>query len=114
MSLSDMTAADLIGNESNLYKGMLTENYVAQSFASNQIQLHFWKSKNNAEIDFLIAYKGSVVPVEVKSATNTKSKSLKYYREKYSPKLSIKVSANNFNESNGVKSVPLYAAYLIK
>jgi len=114
MSLSDMTAADLIGKESNLYKGMLTENYVAQTFASNKIQLYFWKSKNNAEIDFLISYKGSVVPVEVKSATNTKSKSLKYYREKYSPKLSMKVSANNFNESSGVKSIPLYAAYLIK
>jgi len=59
-------------------------------------------------------YKGSIVHVEVKSATNTKSKSLKYYREKYSPKLSMKISANNFNESNGVKSIPLYAAYLIR
>ncbi len=114
MSLAGMSAADLISNEANLYRGMLTENYVAQALAFNQIPLYYWRSKYNAEIDFLISIDGHVVPVEVKASTNTKSKSLKVYREQYSPEFAIKLSANNFNVSNGVKSIPLYAAYMIK
>jgi predicted AAA+ superfamily ATPase len=113
MSLARMKAVDLLSDSSLLYKGMIAENYVAQTFTNNQIPLHFWKSKHNAEIDFLISMQGMIIPVEVKSSSNTKSKSLKIYRELYSPSISIKLSANNFNKSNGILSIPLYAAYLI-
>lgn len=111
--LSGIKLKDLYANDFNLYKGMLCENYVAQSFAANGLKLNYWKSKKDAEIDFLLNIDGNVIPVEVKSATNTKAKSLKIYIEKYNPKYSIKISSRNFGFVNNIKSIPLYSVYLI-
>ncbi len=112
--LSEITPNNLLSDDFNLYKGMLSENYVAQTFIANNFSLYYWKSKKNAEIDFLINYKGEIIPVEVKAAENTKAKSLKVYIERYNPRYSIKISAKNFGFVNNIKSIPLYAAYLLK
>ena len=112
--LSNMTPYDIVSESSNLYRGMLTENYVAQTLASGELGLNYWRSSNVAEIDFVLSIQGTVIPIEVKSATNTKSKSLNVYKDKYKPKYAIKISGKNFGFVNGIKSVPLYAAYMIK
>lgn len=112
--LAGIGAIDLMGKEISQYMGMLCENYIAQSFVSNKINLHYWKSKNDAEIDFLINIEGSIIPVEVKASINTKSKSLKVYTGKYKPEYAIRISSKNFGFVNNIKSVPHYAAYLIK
>ena len=113
MELSRMTLYDLFNDEANIFRGMITENFVAQTLTCSGIDLNYWKSGHTGEIDFLINIKGNVIPVEVKSATNTKSKSLKIYKEKYNPKYSIKISTKNFGYANNIKSVPLYAVHLI-
>jgi len=95
-------------------KGAMTENYVAQEFVANNHTLYYWESNNIAEVDFVLQLKDGVVPVEVKSATNTQSKSLKVFIEKYNPKYSIRISAKNFGFENNIKSVPLYAVFCIK
>ena len=69
---------------------------------------------NSAEIDFLLYNQDGIIPVEVKANDNTKSKSLKIYVEKYNPKYSIRISTKNFGFTNNIKSIPLYAAFLIK
>ncbi|HCC07121.1 MAG TPA: ATPase [Clostridiales bacterium] len=112
--LSNMSAYDIYNEDGNIFKGMLTENYVAQALASKDYNLNYWRSSNTSEIDFLMSIKGEIIPIEVKSATNTKSKSLNVYIDKYSPKYSIRISAKNFGFVNNIKSVPLYAAHLIK
>jgi len=111
--LSSIKLKDLYANDFNLYKGMLCENYVAQSFVANCLKLNYWKSKKDAEIDFLLNIDGNVIPIEVKSATNAKAKSLKIYIEKYNPKYSIKISSRNFGFVNNIKSIPLYSVYLL-
>lgn len=112
--LAGFTKKDIYSDEMKLFSGMLTENYVANSLVSNKINLHYWKSKHDAEIDFLINIEGSIIPIEVKASNNTKSKSLKVYIEKYKPTYSIRISDKNFGFVNGIKSVPLYAVYMIK
>ncbi|WP_240839077.1 ATP-binding protein [Acidaminobacter sp. JC074] len=112
MELADMTPLDINASGSKLYSGMITENYVAQMLAKN-FSLYYWRSGNTAEIDFLINVGGHIIPVEVKASTNTKSKALKVYIEKYNPNYAIKISAKNFGFSNGIKSVPLYAVHLL-
>jgi uncharacterized protein len=112
--LAEITPKDLISDEINLYRGMLTENYVAQSLTTNSQRLYYWKSKRDAEMDFILHINGAVIPLEVKASTNTKSKSLKVYCEKYNPKYSIKMSAKNFGATDKIRSVPLYAAHLLK
>lgn len=71
------------------------------------------KRERGAEIDFVIQRKEKRIPVEVKSADNTKAKSLRVYMETYRPDYAIKLSAKNFSFENGKKTVPLYAAFCI-
>ncbi len=54
-----------------------------------------------------------IVPIEVKTGKRTKSRSLNLFVEKYKPPYSIRVSSKNFGLENGIKSVPLYAAFCI-
>ena len=56
---------------------------------------------------------GKIIPVEVKSADNTRAKSLENYMKKYKPEYAIKVSSKNFGFENNIKSIPLYAVFCI-
>lgn len=111
--MADMTPYDLYSLGGKLFSGMLTENYIAQTLTASSIGLYCWRSGNTAEIDFLVNIKGEIIPVEVKASTNTKSKALKTYMEKYKPAYAIKISGKNFGYNGMIKSIPLYAAYLI-
>lgn len=67
------------------------------------------------EIDFAITNKeGNVIPIEVKSGTHIKSRSLSNYVLKYKSEYAIRVSARNFGFSNNIYSVPLYAIFCIE
>ena len=55
----------------------------------------------------------SFFPIEVKSADNTRAKSLKVYMDTYKPAYAIKLSAKNFGFEDNKKIVPLYAAFCI-
>lgn len=93
-------------------KGALTENFVMNSLISNQFQPYYWESQGKAEVDFVVQMSdGKVIPIEVKSSENVRSKSLKQFIDKYKPAYSIRVSTKNFGFENGIKSVPLYALH---
>jgi hypothetical protein len=112
--MADMTPYDLYSAGGKLFSGMLTENYIAQILTASGIGLYYWRSGNTAEIDFLVNIEGEIIPLEVKASTNTKSKALKIYMETYKPAYAIKISGKNFGYSGLIKSVPLYAAHLIR
>lgn len=98
----------------NDFKGALTENYVCFSLNANGYTPYYWESKGNAEVDFLIQDKdGYIIPIEVKAAEHVRAKSLQQYIKKYQPKYAIRVSGKNFGFENGIKSIPLYATFLI-
>lgn len=99
--------------ELNDFKGGMVENYVNVQLTINGYHTFYWMSERGAEIDFVIQREGKLIPVEVKSADNTKAKSLKVYMETYKPDYAIKLSAKNFSFENGKKTVPLYAAFCI-
>lgn len=96
-----------------LYKGAITENYVATQLASNGYDLYYWETMNGSEVDFIIIRDEKVIPIKVKSSENTKSKSLNSFVNQYKPKYSIRVSSKNFGFENNIKSVPLYAVFCI-
>ena len=112
----NITKEQILEDKIGLYKGAVTENYVANQLLINDFPLYYWESSGEAEVDFLITTNDGVIPIEVKAADNTKSKSLKIYTEKYKPKYSIKISTKNFgfDKRNNIKSVPLYAVFCIK
>ena len=95
------------------FKGGLTENYVCTQLLANGLPLFYWTSGNQAEIDFITRIGQDIIPIEVKSAAHTQSKSLAVYAKTHNPAYSIRISAKNFDFENGIKSVPLYAAFCI-
>ncbi len=107
---------DILTDNISLYKGIMIENYVANQLLCNGFDLYYWKNDATAEIDFLIYTKDGIVPVEVKAGDNTQSKSLNVYNNSYEPKYSIRISTKDFgyNEKTRIKSIPLYAVFMIK
>lgn len=91
------------------FKGALTENYILQSLVCqfNEVP-RYWTSQNKAEVDFLLQIENEIIPVEVKSNLNVKSKSLFYYRQKYNPNLCLRYSLNNLNYNDGIINIPLF------
>lgn len=111
----DLVANDILYmvEELNDFKGGMTENYVNVQLTINGYTTYYWESDRGAEVDFVIQREGQLIPVEVKSADNTKAKSLKVYIDTYKPTYAIKLSARNFGFEDGKKTVPLYAAFCI-
>jgi hypothetical protein len=99
-------------NEHNLFKGAVTENYVAQHLKAKGYDLYYWKSNSN-EVDFILQMGENIIPIEVKSSTNIRSRSLMEYIRQYQPHQSFRISKRNFGLIDGIKSVPLYAIHLI-
>ncbi len=111
----DLAANDILYmvEEINDFKGGMAENYVNVQLAINGYRTYYWESNHSAEIDFIIQREGKLIPVEVKSADNTKAKSLKIYMDTYKPAYAIKLSTKNFAFEDNKKIVPLYAAFCI-
>ena len=95
------------------YKGILAENYVAGQLVASGEPLFYWRSENTAEVDFLLSGDEGIIPVEVKAGKRVDSPSLRVYQASYSPPYMIRVSTKNFAFENGIKSVPLYAAFCL-
>lgn len=95
------------------FKGGMAENYVNVQLTINGYRTYYWESKRGAEIDFIIQRNSQLIPIEVKSADNTRAKSLGIYMTTYNPAYAIKLSAKNFGFENNKKIVPLYAAFCI-
>lgn len=95
------------------FRGAIAENYVASALTSAGHQPFYWESQGKAEVDFLIQKDENIIPLEVKSSDNVRSKSLKQYISLYHPKISYRISTRNFGFENNIKSVPLYAVFCI-
>lgn len=100
-------------HENNTFLGAIAENYVAQALVAKGFHLYYWKSNNSAEVDFIVQQDSQVVPLEVKSGKNTRSRSLNVYCARYKSQLAYRFSQKNFGFENGIKSVPLYAVFCI-
>lgn len=111
----DLAANDILYmvEELNDFKGGMAENYVNVQLSINGYHTYYWESKRGAEIDFVIQRDGQLIPIEVKSADNTRAKSLKVYMDTYKPSYAIKPSTKNFAFEDNKKIVPLYAAFCI-
>ena len=99
------------------FKGALTEQFVAQEFASVGKELYYYSSeKSTGEIDFMIQQSTYCIPIEVKAEENLRARSLRAFCQKYSPKIALRSSMANFREQDWMKNVPLYALayYLVQ
>ena len=72
-------------------------------------------NSNTSKVDFILYTDEGIIPVEVKAGKSTQAKSLSVYSNLYNPKYAIRISAKDFgyNPETKIKSVPLYAVFLI-
>ena len=92
------------------FKGAMVEQFVLQELYAEGIDSGYWTPDNGiAEIDFVVQGQKDVYPLEVKSATNTKAKSLGVYLKEYSPVQAFKTSLKCHSDAGVVRSIPLYA-----
>jgi predicted AAA+ superfamily ATPase len=111
--LDDGTAKDIIDGNIGIYKGAIFENIIADIFTKLGKKLYYFEKNNRLEIDFFIRQEGKAVGVEVKSADNTKSKSLDTLIGHYGVKKGIKLSAKNIGSVGMIDSFPLYMAMFL-
>ncbi len=112
-SIAKINFSSIILNEPFRFRGAITENYIATELKSVGLDLYYWTSERNAEVDFIITDKNRIIPIEIKSNDNVKSRSLNEYIKKYSPEYSIRISSKNFGFENNIKSIPLYATFCL-
>ncbi|MCB0468324.1 MAG: ATP-binding protein [Aequorivita sp.] len=93
------------------FKGALTEQFVMQQLRLNSERyIGYWTNdKSTSEVDFVIQEEGKVIPVEVKSGENLRSKSFRLFCEKYKPSKAIRTSLTDYKEEEWMINVPLYA-----
>lgn len=93
------------------FKGSFSEQYVLQQLITipDLSLFYYTNERNTSKIDFVVDTGIQVIPVEVKAEVNLKAKSLKYYHEKYQPKLSIRTSLAEYKDEGWLINLPLYA-----
>lgn len=100
------------------FKGAFSENYIMSELKCLGFSAYFWRTKADAEVDFISDYEGVLFPIEVKSATNTKAKSLQLFCKRFAPKLAFKASlknvGDNMMEETHIWNIPLYIFFRIK
>ena len=98
------------------FKGALTEQYVMQQLKTvHAVETYYWSNeRNTSEIDFLLDFGNSVVPLEVKAEINLQSKSLKAFRDRFNPNLSIRTSMADHKDEGWLLNLPLWALEMIE
>jgi len=100
------------------FKGAMAENFVAcelkQMYGKTKSkELYYWTAEGSAkaEVDFIIQDdERHIVPIEVKSGTAKRARSLAEYRKEFNPEISLLTSLDDMTERN----LPLYAFWKLK
>ena len=93
------------------FKGALTEQYVCQQLKTiESLDVYYYTNdRGSCEVDFVVDTGERIVPVEVKAEINLKAKSLKTYREKFSPEVAVRTSMADYKKEDWLVNLPLYA-----
>jgi predicted AAA+ superfamily ATPase len=93
------------------FKGALTGQYVCQQLKTIEDLgvYYFTNDRGSCEVDFVIDTGEKVIPVEVKAEVNLKAKSLRVYKGKFNPEISVRTSMADYKKEDWLVNLPLYA-----
>jgi hypothetical protein len=94
----------LLGDDlTDTYSGKIAEHVVGQEILAKEYSpdssLVFWvreKKQSDAEIDYLINYKGKIIPIEVKSGSSGKMRSLKIFMNSAKTDIALRFYSGKF------------------
>ena len=95
------------------FKGALTENFVLEQLVTQFEMPRYWSVLNPPhEVDFLIQKDNDIIPIEVKSDANIRSRSLQKYQELFKDdiKLRVRFSLDNLKLDGNLLNIPLFMA----
>lgn len=114
--LEEGSVDNIINGDLKVYKGAIFENIIADAFNKMNKDLYYYHKQSGLEIDFVTRYNNELTLIEVKS-NNGNAKSLKEIltnKSKYSISSNFKLADVNIGTSNGINTIPLYMAFLIR
>ncbi len=100
-------------------RGAVAEAFVGQELIAysppwQREELYYWHREarsSNAEIDYLLQMSGNILPIEVKSGTRGRLKSLALFLQEKSSPYGIRISGGPFAVEGNMHSYPLYAIF---
>lgn len=96
------------------FKGPLTENFVLQQLCGQyEVAPHYY-SERNGEIDFVIQYGTSIIPVEAKGGEDKSAPTFKKYVSEHKPEYAIRFSKRGYRQDGYITNLPLYLARKMK
>jgi predicted AAA+ superfamily ATPase len=85
-------------NISDVYRGVIAEHIVGQELRATSDSvlhnIHFWireKKESSAEVDYIFPWQGKLIPIEVKSGTIGKLRSLHQFMEQVPHSIAVRV-----------------------
>lgn len=113
-AMLDMDSSVLYQYDFGQFKGFLAENAVLNELVCGGVDSIYTWREGAAEVEFLVSHQGAPVPIEVKAGINTKAKSMRVFRQKYSPERAVLLTAQGTNQQDdGLLHAPLYLASCI-
>lgn len=97
------------------YKGFVAENFVQAEMTARGLYPTFGWEQGQSELEFILRDDtGEIVPVEVKSGSRTRARSLRSYLERYKPQRALKLYGGpRLQQSEQVEMWPLYHAQFL-
>lgn len=96
------------------FKGPLTENFVLQQLCGQyEVAPHYY-SERNGEIDFVIQYGMSIIPVEAKGGEDKSAPTFKKYVSEHQPEYAVRFSKRGYRKDGYITNMPLYLARKMK
>ena len=97
---------------------VFAEQFTAQEIIAvksneSHYPLHYWsrpRAGSDAEVDFIVEYHNGPAPLEVKSGTRGRLRSLLLYLEELKPPAAFVLSQRNVEISERITFLPLYLA----
>lgn len=98
--------------EERIDRGNLNENFVAGQLLKKEYNINYWRTKSDAEVDFVIEGNGKSMAIEVKSTLNSNktSRALMSFKEKYSLHRTVVLSENYsfFDRKRNIFFMPIF------
>ena len=121
----------LLGDDlTDTYRGKIAEHIVGQELLAKEYSpdasLIFWvreKKQSDAEVDYLVKHNGRIIPVEVKSGSSSRMKSLKIFMSQAKSDIAVRFYSGKFEVTEEIASdgrkfkllnMPLYLCSFIR
>ena len=96
------------------FKGPLTENFVLQQLCGQYDVAPHYYSDRSGEIDFVIQYGTSIIPVEAKGGEDKSAPTFKKYVSEHQPEYAVRFSKRGYRKDGYITNMPLYLARKMK